>query len=212
MNAAPVSAEDVDLAVDLAVSLLRRAETDAWDYRAGALKWTCWETVEHIADDLFAYAAQMGPRRPPLEGHVPFVCEPRRSGGPASTIFAEREAGPEGLIQVLEASAALLSAMVRTVPPETRAHHGFGIADPEGFAAMGVVEVVVHMHDLAEGLGFEWEPPADLCARVLARLFPEAPTDTEPWPTLLWATGRGTLPGLARLSEWRWHATPEDER
>jgi hypothetical protein len=117
MNAAPVSAEDVDLAVDLAVSLLRRAETDAWDYRAGTLKWTCWETVEHIADDLFAYAAQMGPRLPPLEGHVPFVCEPRRSGGPASTIFAEREAGPEGLIQVLEASAALLSAMVRTVPP-----------------------------------------------------------------------------------------------
>ncbi|HEU5129391.1 MAG TPA: DinB family protein [Glycomyces sp.] len=212
MNTAPVSAADVDLAVDLAVYLLRRAETDAWSYRAGTLKWTCWETVEHIADDLFAYAVQMGPRHPPINGHVPFVCEPRRSGGPASTVFADREAGPEGLLQVLEASAALLSAMVRTAPPETRAHHVFGLADPEGFAAMGVVEILVHTHDLAEGLGLEWRPPADLCGRVLARLFPDAPTDAEPWPALLWATGRAPLPGRARLREWRWQAAPEDER
>ncbi|WP_026923920.1 maleylpyruvate isomerase N-terminal domain-containing protein [Glycomyces arizonensis] len=212
MNIAPVSAEDVELAVDLAVYRLRKAELDAWDYRAGTLKWTCWETVEHIADDLFAYAVQMGPRHPPINGHVPFVCEPRRSGGPASTVFAEREAGPEGLLQVLEASAALLAAMVRTMPPEVRAHHVMGLSDPEGFAAMGVVEILVHTHDLAEGLGLEWDPPAELCARVLARLFPDAPTDTEPWPTLLWATGRGTLPGRARLTRWRWHAAPADER
>ena len=212
MNVVPVSAADIDLAVDLAVYRLSRAETDAWDYRAGTLKWTCWETVEHIADHLFAYAAQMGPRNPPINGHVPFACEARRRGGPANTVFADREAGPEGLLQVLEASAALLSAMVRTVSPQTRAHHGFGLADPEGFAAMGVVEILVHTHDLAEGLDFEWDPPAELCGRVLARLFPHAPSDTEPWPTLLWATGRGTLPGRARQNEWRWYAAPEDER
>jgi hypothetical protein len=102
--------------------------------------------------------------------------------------------------------------MVRTMPPEVRAHHVMGLSDPEGFAAMGVVEILVHMYDLAEGLGLEWDPPADLCARVLARLFPDAPDDTEPWPTLLWATGRGTLPGRARLTTWRWQAAPADER
>jgi hypothetical protein len=212
MSTAPVSAADVELAVDLAVYMLKRAEPDAWSYRAGTLKWTCWETVEHIADDLFAYATQMGPRYPPINGAVPFVCEARRGGGPANAIFADREAGPEGLLQVLEASGALLAAMVRTAPPETRAYHVMGLADPEGFAAMGVVEILVHTHDLAEGLGLEWEPPAELCERAIARLFPEAPADTEPWPTLLWATGRGTLPGRARLTEWRWHAAPEDER
>lgn len=210
MSTAPVSASDIDLAVDLAVYRLRQAENDAWAYRAGRLRWTCWETVEHIADDLFAYAAQMGPRHPPINGHVPFRCEPRRSGGPANTVFADREAGPEGLLQVLEASAALLSAMVRTTGPEVLAHHVMGLSDPEGFAAMGVVEILVHTHDLAEGLGLEWDPPAELCARVLARLFPDAPTDTEPWPTLLWSTGRGTLPGRERLREWRWHAAPLD--
>ncbi|WP_026930417.1 DinB family protein [Glycomyces tenuis] len=212
MSAAPVSAEDVDLAVDLAVYLLKSAEPDAWSYRAGRLKWTCWETVEHIADDLFAFAVQMGPRHPPINGVVPFVCEARRGGGPASSVFAERESGPEGLLQVLEASAALLSAMVRTVSPEVRAYHPMGLADREGFAAMGVVEILVHTHDLAEGLGLEWNPPADLCERVLARLFPDAPTEAKPWPALLWSTGRTALPGRARLTEWRWHAAPEDER
>ncbi|MCH7230865.1 hypothetical protein L0U85_08380 [Glycomyces sp. L485] len=212
MNPAPVSASDVELAVDLSVYLLRKTELDAWDYRAGSLKWTCWETVEHIADDLFFYAAQMGPRHPPINGPVPFVCEARRGGGPANSIYADRRAGPEGLLQVLETAAALLSSMVRTASPEVRAYHVHGIADPEGFAAMGVAEILVHTHDLAEGLGFEWDPPADLCTRVLARLFPDAPADTEPWPTLLWATGRASLPGRARLKRWRWQAAPEDER
>ncbi len=212
MNVVPVSAADIDLAVDLAVYRLSKTESDAWDYRAGTLKWTCRETVEHIADRLFAYAAQMGPRNPPINGRVPFAQEARRRGGPANTIFADRETGPEGLLQVLEASAALLSAMVRTAPPRTRAHHDFGLADPEGFAAMGVVETLVHTHDLSEGLDFAWHPPAELCERALARLFPDAPSDTEPWPTLLWATGRGTLPGRARLRQWHWRAAPETER
>ncbi|MFJ8863787.1 hypothetical protein ACIRD8_35940 [Streptomyces sp. NPDC102451] len=35
--------------------------------------------------------------------------------------------GPgQGLVQVLEACGALLVAMVRTTPPQVRAHHGAG--------------------------------------------------------------------------------------
>ena len=37
---------------------------------------------------------------------------------------------------------------------------------------MGVVETLVHTHDVAAGLGLTWTPPAGLCARALARLFP----------------------------------------
>ncbi|MEV0821272.1 hypothetical protein [Nonomuraea rubra] len=59
------------------------------------------------------------------------------------------------------------------------------------------------MHDLAEGLGLTWNPPDGVCARVLARLFPDAPRDTDPWTTLLWATGRAGLPGRPRLTRWR---------
>lgn len=200
----PVSADDLDQAVQLALSALRAAPaTVAWDGRAGSLDWSCWETVEHLSDDLFAYALQLGPRTPPLNDDIPCVWESRRPGGPANTIHANREAGPDGLLQVLEATGALLVAMVRTSSSRIRAYHVFGVSDPEGFAAMGIVETLVHTHDLAEGLGLAWSPPTDLCSRVLARLFPHAPSTGDPWSTLLWATGRGGLPGCPRLSTWR---------
>ncbi|MFC5745082.1 hypothetical protein [Actinomadura rugatobispora] len=206
----PVTADDLDRAVGLAVAALREAPADprAWDAKAGSLEWTCWETAEHLSDDLFSYAAQLGLRTPPLDGHVPFVWESRRPGGPANAVHADRGAGPSGLLQVLQASGALLGAMVRTTPPDVLAHHVYGDSDAEGFAAMGIVETLVHTHDLAQGLGPAWEPPADLCARVLTRLFPDAPTGADPWPTLLWATGRGELPGHPRRTQWRWQGRP----
>ncbi|MEU9497916.1 DinB family protein [Streptomyces sp. NPDC048196] len=229
-----VTADDLDRCVQLAVAVLRRAPAEAWQQRAGSLEWDCWETVEHLSDDLFAYAVQLGPRKPPLDGEVPFVWESRRPGGPANAVHADRAAGPAGLLQVLEACGALLVAMVRTASPEVRAHHVFGLSDPAGFAAMGAVETLVHTHDLAEGLGLIWEPPADLCARVLARLFPDAPgvpgnpgdpgdpgaaedpgapavadapVTPGPWTVLLWATGRGALPGRPRRTSWRWDSS-----
>ncbi|MCM0673262.1 hypothetical protein NCC78_00735 [Micromonospora phytophila] len=206
----PVTPDDVLLAVRAAATTLTPALDRDWHVPAGALDWTCWETLEHVADDLFAYALQLGPERPPLDTHVPVICEPRRPGGPASTIFAEPAAGPAGLLQALEGCGGLLAAMVRVTPPTVRAHHVFGVADPEGFAAMGVVEVLVHLHDVAAGLGLPWEPDAGLCARVRHRLFPAAPADTDPWQTLLWATGRGELPGRAALTRWRWEGAPRN--
>ncbi|MFZ3599590.1 hypothetical protein [Streptomyces sp. BH104] len=204
----PVTADDVDLAVRLAVDALRDAPPQGWGGKAGALEWDCWETVEHLANDLLYYSVQLGPQSPPLDTHVPFALHQKRPGGPAYFLFAERAAGPAGLVQVLEACGALLVAMVRTASPEVRAHHASGVSDPEGFAAMGVVETLVHTHDAAEGLGVAWTPPAELCSRALTRLFPEAPGGADPWPTLLWATGRADLPGRPRPATWRWQSTP----
>ncbi|MEY9926394.1 hypothetical protein ABH926_001016 [Catenulispora sp. GP43] len=208
MNTTAVTAADVRHAVALAADVLLTAVDQDWHVPAGTLGWDCWETVEHMADDLFAYAAQLGPREPPRNTHVPFAWQRKREGGPAVTTFADPEAGNAGLVQMFEACGAFLAAMVATAPPETRAHHAMGLADPEGFAAMGVVEVVVHMYDVAAGLHIGWTPPQDLCDRVLYRLFPEAPAGTERWPTLLWATGRGEIPGRERLTRWRWYAAP----
>lgn len=105
----PVTAADVDLAVDLAVQTLTAALTDDWHVPAGGLDWDCWETVEHMSDDLFAYAGQIAPKRPPLTGHVPFAWQAKRPGGPRNTIFADPQFGPAGLLQVFEASGALLT-------------------------------------------------------------------------------------------------------
>ena len=206
----PVTAADVDLAVVLAADALNGALDQDWRVPAGDLEWDCRETVEHMADDLFAYAGQLGPRRPPLDTYVPFAWQ-RRPGGPTLTIFTEAGTENAGLVQVFEACGAFLSALVTTAGPDTRAWHSMGIGDPEGFAAMGVVEVLVHMRDVAAGLGIDWTPPQDLCDRVLYRLFPDAPSGTPRWDTLLWATGRGELAGRARLGEeWQWHSAPRE--
>ncbi|MEV6701205.1 hypothetical protein AB0M68_29230 [Streptomyces sp. NPDC051453] len=200
------AADDLAHSVRLVVDTFGGAPGADWGVKAGPLEWDCWETAEHLADDLFAYAAQLGPSKPPLDAEVPFDWTRRRPDGPANVIFANRDAGPAGLLQVLDASGALLVAMVRTAAPETRAHHVFGLSDPAGFGAMGVVETLVHAHDIAEGLGLEWTPPAAVCARALARLFPDAPRGDDPWRALLWATGRGELPSRERLTSWRWNA------
>jgi hypothetical protein len=206
-RAAPVTAADVTLAVRFAVAALGRAPAEAWGNLAGSLEWDCWETVEHIADDLFAYATQLTPATPE-GGYVPIAMTSTRPGGAESAIHVDRGKGTTGLLQALEACGALLVAMVTTTSPDTRAWHPEGTSDPEGFAAMGVTETLVHGHDAAQGLGVPWEPPADLCARVLNRLFPGAPADALPWAALLWATGRADLPGRPRLGEWRWYSEP----
>ncbi|WP_035798937.1 maleylpyruvate isomerase N-terminal domain-containing protein [Kitasatospora mediocidica] len=204
----PVTADDVDLAVDALIDALTPVLQQDWHVLADDSDWDCWEVVEHICDDLFAYAGQLAPKRPPLDTHVPIAYQSRRVGGPPATIFADPKAGQAGLLQVLDATRAFLTALVRTSSPDVRAHHVFGVSDPEGFAAMGVVEVLAHGHDVALALGLDWAPPADLCARVLRRLFPDVPEGGDPWATLLWATGRGTLPGRARLNRWRWDGRP----
>jgi len=212
MNATPpVTAADVTLAVTLAADTLNSALDQDWHVPAGTIDWDCWETVEHVADDLFAYAAQLGPRKPPQDRYLPIAAERRREGGPSITTFADPEGGNAGLVQMLEACGAFLAAMVSTCAPGTRAYHPFGLADAEGWAAMGAVEVLVHMHDVAAGLGIGWVPPEDLCDRVLYRLFPDAPTDTPRWPTMLWATGRGEIEGRERIvGRWRWFAAPRE--
>ncbi|MFI9718601.1 hypothetical protein ACIHFE_02950 [Streptomyces sp. NPDC052396] len=210
LTSTPVTPDDLEEVVRLAVAVCRAAPAGAWSRPAGELEWDCWETVGHLADDMFCYALQLAPPAPPLDGHVPTVLSRLRPGGPKETVHAERDAGPDGLIQVLEGCTGLLAAVARTKSPETRAHHCHGISDPEGFTAMGIVEALVHMYDVAKGLGAAWEPPLDICGRVMARLFRDVAIGEEgAWQALLWATGRIELPGRPRRTSWRWNGTPE---
>ncbi|MFK0050507.1 hypothetical protein ACIQU4_41695 [Streptomyces sp. NPDC090741] len=71
---------------------------------------------------------------------------------PANVVFGDREAGPEGLLTVVEACGGLPATAVDTAPATTLAPHVFGASDPEGFAAMGVVETLIHTHDITQGL------------------------------------------------------------
>jgi hypothetical protein len=203
-----MNADHVRRAVRLALEALEPVVDRDWQVTAHGLQWTCWETVEHMADDLFTYAVQLAPAEPSLTTHVPFGWSQSRAGGPLLSITADPAAGQAGLMQVLEASGALLTGIVALAPADRRSFHNYGASDPGGFAAMGVVEVLVHMHDVGGGLGLAWQPPAELCAATLHRLFPQAPSDVEPWAALLWCTGRADLPGRPAPRRWTWDGRP----
>ncbi|NUP19342.1 MAG: GNAT family N-acetyltransferase [Streptomyces sp.] len=177
------------------VELLRTAVGQDWEaVKAGRLEWSCHTTAFHIAEDLIAYAGQLAGRA--QDDYVPFE------------ITLDDGTDNDGLLHVIETSGVLFAATLRTTPPEVRAFHPhpFRSANREGFAAMGVAEVLLHTHDIAEGLGLPYEPDAGLAEFVLTTIFPHIRPEPGPdhWRTLLWATGRGDLPGRAPVTEWRW--------
>lgn len=170
--------------------------------RAGRLEWDCRRTVAHIASDLIAYAGQIAGRT--QDAYTPFEINlDGREGGmdPADNA---------GCLQVVTATGALLAAAVRTTPRAVRAFHPFPFrhASREGFAAMGVAEVLLHTHDIAEGMGVAHTPRDELASFVLTRIFPRVKPGPTPWETLLWATGRGELPGREPVTRWHWTNNP----
>ncbi|WP_441349120.1 GNAT family N-acetyltransferase [Streptomyces sp. NTH33] len=189
--------EQVERAVADAVALLRTAADRDWDgVRAGRLEWSCRRTAEHIASDLINYAGRLAGRA--------------KDAGAPFEVALDEGTGNADVLDVIETTGALLVAAVRTTPRAVRAFHPypFRSANREGFAAMGVAEVLLHTHDIATGLRLAYEPPAELCEDVLTRLFPHVRPGAAPWPTLLWATGRGELPGREAVTEWRWSNPP----
>ncbi|WP_193504998.1 GNAT family N-acetyltransferase [Streptomyces coeruleorubidus] len=183
----------MEQAVAECVGLLGAVTDRDWEaVRAGRLEWSCRETAEHIAGDLIAYAGQLAGRE--QEAWTPFE------------ISLEEGADNAGALRVIRTMGTLFAAAIRTTPREVRAFHPypFRSANREGFAAMGVAEVLLHTHDMAEGLGVSYEPAPELCDFVLTRIFPHVQPGPTPWQTLLWATGRGDLPGREPVTEWRW--------
>ena len=192
-----VTADDLDAAISAVVSTLRPATGRDWSKPAGTLEWDCWHTAEHIGDCLLSYAAQLAVQ--PATRYVRFLAS------------AEKDASPAEILEFAEAGGRILAATVRAASPDVRAYHPTGMADPEGFAAMGCVEALLHGHDIAQGLSLDFDAPAGVCASVLARLFPQAAADladSDPWAALQWATGRTALAGRPQLRHWRWHGAP----
>jgi hypothetical protein len=167
-----------------------------WSASALDLDWSCRQTGIHVADSLLWYAAQIIGKD--SQGYVSFELK------------LDDSEGPGGLLRLISICGAILARTVAAADPGDRAFHFYGISDPEGFAAMGVLETLVHTYDIAGGLKIDWRPPGRLCAPVLARLFPDAP-EGDPACVLLWCTGRAALDDRPRQDGWRWDATVRTE-
>lgn len=165
---------------------------------AGDLEWTCWKTALHMVDDLYFYATQVLYARP--------------DDYPCTELALDDHANPTRLLDALVVHAELLRRIAATADPGVRAHHVYGLSDPDGFAAMGIVEVLVHTYDLMRGVdpGAAWRPPDALARPVLSRLFPDAPAG-EPGDVLLYCCGRAALGERARQADWRWDGTVRAE-
>lgn len=184
-------------AVDGAVGALSPAVDDDWSVPAGGVRWTCDRTARHVADDLVGYAGQLVTQV--TDGYLPF------------RVVANPGTPPRGLLDLIEMGGVLLGLTVSEAPKWARAYHSYGIADAEGFAALGAAEVVLHTHDIATGLAVEYEPEAETCSWLLARLHRDLPEHDDPWQLLLWATGRTDLPGQTRVRRWRWYPAPAED-
>ncbi|MEQ3553050.1 maleylpyruvate isomerase N-terminal domain-containing protein [Pseudonocardia nematodicida] len=183
--------DDVTTTVEIATGFLAGLADRDWSVPAGPLEWSCRDTGVHVADDLFGYAAQVAVGPP--DSYPPFEIVV----GDAATV--------DGLLLVIRTGGAMLATSVAAASPDARGWHPFGVSDPAGFAAMGVVEVLVHTHDIARGLGTSWTPPADACAAALARLWPDTDPGPDPAATLLHVTGRAALDGTPAPARWRWY-------
>jgi hypothetical protein len=166
-----------------------------WTVPARDLEWSCRTTGVHLADDYFAYASQI-------------LAEPPTSYLPVEVTLVG-EATPAGLLDTISMCARLLHAAATVAPASSRGWHPAGTSDPGGFVAMGVVEGLVHTYDIAAAFGVEWRPPAELCAPVLQRLFPDAPAG-DPARVLLWSAGRVALDDRPRLEAWTWDSSVRD--
>ena len=168
-------------------------EAADWQCPAGTLDWSCWTTAAHVAHDLMAYAVQVAAR--PGDAYLPF------------DLVIRDDASPRDLLRVVAGCARLLSDALAAAGSTARAWH-WGPTDPSGFAALGVIEILMHTYDITQGLGIRWQPPPSLCRAVLARLFPDAPAG-DPVQVLLWSTGRADLPDHPRVVSWIMKAAVE---
>jgi hypothetical protein len=189
-----VTPDDLIAAADLCRETFVPAVDMDWSVPAADIDQTCRETIDHVVSTQVFYASHLAGRAtarlPRLRKHDP-------------------DAPVADVLDLVPRAAAVLAMVVRGSAPDVRAFHPAGMADPEGFLAMGCDEIIVHTRDITAGLDLAFAPPDDLCARLVARLFPWAPADTDPWPTLLWANGRAPLGDLERLEpDWNWHCAP----
>lgn len=193
-----LSSDDLLTGVAANQAALAPALDRDWSMLAGGLEWTCRRTLDHLVDGSVFYSGQVS--------NLANVRRPRiRNGDPDASVA--------DLLTTVDTVGHILSAVLRSAPAAGRFFHPAGMADISGYAGMACVELLAHTYDISQGLGIDFQPPQELCDRILRRLFPwieETGPDT--WATLCWATGRLSIDGREDVeSDWYWQCAPLSE-
>jgi uncharacterized protein (TIGR03083 family) len=167
--------QDVIAAARAAEAALRPAAGRDWSVRAGTLDWDVGRTVTHMAGATAKYTLYLASRCEHFIG---------------LSVTRWPDATNAEVIDSLVPVAAGLAAVAAATPPGVRAYHASGPSSATDYLGRACVELLVHTEDAARGLGLAFTPPADLCQRVLARQYPQAPGSGDAWPGLLRAAGR----------------------
>ncbi|WP_434615078.1 DinB family protein [Arthrobacter sp. A5] len=196
------TAEDLRTVIDDLMGRFSGIPDDNWQLNAHELDWSCRETAAHILDDFGFYAMQLSGTKPPQESYIELQDPPPwRDGGPQLLFYPDAGTGTPGIVSCLDAVGGLLVAVVAAAPADRRGYHPAGLSDASGFAAMGIVEAVLHCHDILTAQGVDYRPDDAITDRVLARLFPDVRRTSDCWQDLLRSSGRTAE---TRGQHWRW--------
>jgi hypothetical protein len=184
--------DDLEQVADVVVDAWRTGIDADWSRPAGILDWSCTRTADHTVDSVHAIATFLASRKQdgyPEWGGLTMGPSPR----------------PAHLVEGLATVCRILSGVIAAAGPDERAviwrFPEVEVRGPGDFAPRGALELLLHGHDVAAGLGVVMEPPADVCARLIehTRGWPHwsspgwspAMTTEDPWGELLRASGRG---------------------
>jgi hypothetical protein len=164
--------DDLYVLSDL-VALTWTSATDRdWSAPAGTVEWTCAATADHAVDCVYAPVFFLASRNVDAYPEV------------GLDLTLGNEANPTRLVESLRIATRMLAAVVNDAAPDVRAvifrHPEIMIGAPGDFVPRGAVELILHAHDVCQGLRVPFEPPAELCHRLREH--------TRPWPmwTIAW--------------------------
>lgn len=169
---------------------LRGADRD-WSANAGTLEWSCQKTADHAFDATLAVGFFLASRR---QDRYP-------DWGELFSVGAD--ATPEQYAEAIAVAGRLVAGVSAHTPPDVQAilmRNPAVVAPPSDFPPRAALEAILHGHDVAQGLGVSFAPPADVCARLRDHtkdwrhwqggVWPPLEFTDDPWRDLVIGSGR----------------------
>jgi hypothetical protein len=188
-----IEPEDLIRAAAIVTAALAPAVGRDWSVKAGRLDWDVDRTITHMAGGTAKHTLYLASRSTRF-----IAVNPGRW----------HDASQAEQLEAITGVCAAMASVAASTPSEARAYHATGMCDAEGYLAMDCIDLLVHCHDVAEGLGMTYTPPDDLCQALVARSFPWFAETDDAWRSMLRHTHRV---GPPRDDSWTMLTTPRAE-